>query len=425
MRRQHEEFTEGVDWITVLMFVVLAFLGWCNIYAAVYDPSLKQSILDFSINSGKQLLWLGCATILIIFLMLIDHKFYDAFAYIIYGLVMLTLVAVLIFGREVAGSKSWFEVGSFRIQPAEFAKFSTALAVARYLGDITIRIDQKKTQMVLAGLVGLPVALIMLQGDTGSAMVFCTFFIVFYLEGLTPLPIIMGLISGFLLILALLVEKIYLVIGFSTIASFIIGGIVFYKRHVVQPIITVVACLAFIIGVIYSVDYVVYNVMKPHQQGRVKALINPDGDPTGYGWNVTQSKVAIGSGGFWGKGFLQGTQTKFDFVPEQSTDFIFCTIGEEHGWFGTLVVISLFVAFMFRLLYLAERQKIKMARIYGYCVVCIFFFHFIVNIGMTIGLFPVVGIPLPFFSYGGSSLWSFTILLFIFLNFDASKKQML
>jgi rod shape determining protein RodA len=279
--------------------------------------------------------------------------------------------------------------------------------------------------LVLAGIIGLPVGLIMLQGDTGSAMVFSVFIVVLFIEGLTPIPIILGLSAGVLLILALLIDKTYLTIGFSAIEVLILLYLFYLKRHLLKRIAISILAYGFIIGVIYSVDYVVYHVMKPHQQNRVKALINPDGDPLGYGWNVTQSKIAIGSGGFFGKGFLEGTQTKFDYVPEQSTDFIFCTIGEEHGWIGTLTVISLFVVFMIRLFYLADRQKMRMARVYGYCVASIIFFHFLVNIGMTIGLFPVVGIPLPFFSYGGSSLWSFTILLFIFLNLDASKSHVL
>jgi rod shape determining protein RodA len=423
--RNNDAFTEGIDWMTVLLYITLATLGWFNIYAAVYDPELNQSIFDFNYSSGKQLLWIGCSFILIAFLILIDYKFYDHFAYIIYGMVILLLMAVLVAGKEVAGSKSWFEIGSIRVQPSEFAKFATALAISKYLSDLTLKLDQKKTIMILAGIIGLPVGLIMLQGDTGSAMVFSVFIVVLFIEGLTPIPIIVGLSSGVLLILALLVEKTHLTIGFSVLALIIIGLIFLYKKYVIKPIILVIIGYAFIIGVIYSVDYVVYHVMKPHQQNRVKALINPDGDPLGYGWNVTQSKIAIGSGGFLGKGFLEGTQTKFDYVPEQSTDFIFCTIGEEHGWIGTFTVISLFVVFMLRLFYLADKQKNRMARIYGYCVACIIFFHFLVNIGMTIGLFPVVGIPLPFFSYGGSSLWSFTILLFIFLNLDASKSHVL
>ncbi|MEY3416233.1 MAG: hypothetical protein RL060_344 [Bacteroidota bacterium] len=423
--RNNDGFTEGIDWMTVLLYITLTTFGWLNIYAAVYDPELNQSIFDFNYSAGKQLLWIACSMLLIAFLILIDYKFYDAFAYIIYGVVILLLMAVLVAGKEVAGSKSWFELGSIRVQPSEFAKFSTALAIAKYLSDITLRLDQKKTIMVLAGIIGLPVGLIMLQGDTGSAMVFSVFIVVLFIEGLTPIPIIVGLSSGVLLILALLIDKTYLTIGFSVIEGLILLYFFYLKRHLIKRIAISLLAYGFIIGVIYSVDYVVYHVMKPHQQNRVKALINPDGDPLGYGWNVTQSKIAIGSGGFFGKGFLEGTQTKFDYVPEQSTDFIFCTIGEEHGWIGTFTVIALFVVFMVRLFYLADRQKMRMARVYGYCVACIIFFHFLVNIGMTIGLFPVVGIPLPFFSYGGSSLWSFTILLFIFLNLDASKSHVL
>jgi rod shape determining protein RodA len=423
--RNNDGFTEGIDWMTVLLYITLTTFGWLNIYAAVYDPELNQSIFDFNYSAGKQLLWIACSMILIAFLILIDYKFYDAFAYIIYGVVILLLMAVLVAGKEVAGSKSWFEIGSIRVQPSEFAKFSTALAIAKYLSDISLRLDQKKTMLVLAGIIGLPVGLIMLQGDTGSAMVFSVFIVVLFIEGLTPIPIILGLSAGVLLILALLIDKTYLTIGFSAIEVLILLYLFYLKRHLLKRIAISILAYGFIIGVIYSVDYVVYHVMKPHQQNRVKALINPDGDPLGYGWNVTQSKIAIGSGGFFGKGFLEGTQTKFDYVPEQSTDFIFCTIGEEHGWIGTLTVISLFVVFMIRLFYLADRQKMRMARVYGYCVASIIFFHFLVNIGMTIGLFPVVGIPLPFFSYGGSSLWSFTILLFIFLNLDASKSHVL
>jgi rod shape determining protein RodA len=262
----------------------------------------------------------------------------------------------------------------------------------------------------------------MLQGDTGTALVFTAFVLVFYREGLTPMILILGVAAAIIFILTLLVEnQIYLHLGIlATLVLLILTGKKTFKRI---AWLSVGAIL--IAGVIESVDYVITDVLKPHQQNRIKALINPDADPLGYGWNVTQSKIAIGSGGMWGKGFLKGTQTKFDFVPEQSTDFIFCTIGEEHGWFGSLIVVSLFVALLLRLIFLAERQKSRFSRVFGYSVASIIFFHFAVNIGMTIGLFPVIGIPLPFFSYGGSSLWAFTILLFIFLKLDAHRMQML
>ncbi len=420
--RRDEDLTRNVDWVTVLLYSVMVVMGWLNVFAAVYDPEQDQSIFDLSLNSGKQMLWIMTAVVLIVFIMLIDYKFWDTFAYVIYGAVMLLLMLVLVAGKEVAGSRSWFEIGSFRLQPAELAKFATALAISKYLSSVNVRLERFKDQISAGSFLLLPVGLIMLQGDTGSAMVFASFFIVFFIEGMPPFLIILGLSAGVLLVLTLLVPPNILMIAFGVMALIII---LILPKKTFKSVGLVLGALIFAVVVIQSVDYVIFHVMKPHQQNRVLSLVNPNADPLGAGWNVTQSKIAIGSGGFWGKGFLQGTQTKFDFVPEQSTDFIFCTIGEEHGWVGSLVLVGLFVVLLLRLFYLADRQKTRIARIYGYCVTIIFFFHFLVNIGMTIGLFPVVGIPLPFFSYGGSSLWSFTILLFIFLNMDANRRFIL
>jgi rod shape determining protein RodA len=282
--------------------------------------------------------------------------------------------------------------------------------------------DNLRSQVVLFGMIAVPMALILLQKDTGTTLVFTSFIFVFYREGMSPFLMIVGICAAVIFVLTLLIpNQIYLHIGIGVVLFFLIlFGKKKFKRIAVLCIGTLI-----ISGVIESVDYVITDVLKPHQQNRVKALINPDADPLGFGWNVTQSKIAIGSGGFFGKGFLQGTQTKFDFVPEQSTDFIFCTIGEEWGWLGSLVIIALFVALLLRVIFIAERQKNRFARAYGYSVASIFFFHFAVNIGMTIGLFPVIGIPLPFFSYGGSSLWAFTILLFILLKLDAHRSQVL
>lgn len=419
--RRDEELTKSIDWTTVWLFTIMVVLGWLNVFAAVYDPELKQSIFDFSLNSGKQMVWIFTTIILITFILLIDYKFWDTLAYVIYGLVILSLIAVLIFGKEVAGSKSWFEIGSIRIQPAEFAKFATSLAIAKFLSGTYVKMEHLKTQIIGLIIIGIPVGLIILQGDTGSAMVFTSFLLVFFLEGMAPWLILLGLGAGVLLILTLLIKPIYLYILFSVLALI---GILLLRRKTLAKMWLIMAALVFAIGFSLSVDYVIKH-LKPHQQNRIMSLVDPDADPLGAGWNVTQSKIAIGSGGFIGKGFLQGTQTKFDFVPEQSTDFIFCTIGEEHGWIGSFLLIGLFITLFFRLIFLAERQKTRFARVYGYSVVCIMFFHFTVNIGMTIGLFPVVGIPLPFFSYGGSSLWSFTILLFIFLNLDANRRLIL
>jgi rod shape determining protein RodA len=404
-----------------MLYFVIVFLGWLNIYAAVYDESLNQNIFDFSLNSGKQLIWIGSSLVLIVLILSLDYKFYDTFGFVVFGGIMLLLIFVLLFGREVAGSRSWFEIGSFRLQPSEFAKFATALAVAKFASIPGKRVDKLKTQLILGGFIAIPPILIILQGDTGTALVYSAFVLVLFREGMSPIPLILGTCVATIFILTLLVTNIYLYVAISGIATILV--LIYRKkmRHIVMVLIG----SAIISMSIRGVDYFISDILKPHQQNRIKALINPEADPLGYGWNVTQSKIAIGSGGFYGKGFLQGTQTKFDFVPEQSTDFIFCTIGEEHGWIGSLILITLFLTLLLRVVYIAERQKWTFARVYGYCVACILFFHFAVNIGMTIGLFPVIGIPLPFFSYGGSSLWSFTVLLFILIKLDSHRMQVM
>lgn len=419
--RRPDNIANNIDWFTILLYFIIVLLGWLNIYAAVYDESLGQNIFDLSLNSGKQLLWIGTSIVLIVAIISVDYKFYERFGYIFYGLLILMLVLVIPFGMEIAGSRSWFGVGSFRIQPSEFTKFATALAIAKFAGTSTVRVEKLKNQAYLLGFILVPMGLIVIQGDAGTALVFTSLILVLFREGMHPLPLVLGVSAATIFILTLLVENIYLYIGLLVIV-FIIS---MANRKRVKRILVAVAGALIIGGVIISVDYIVTNVLKPHQQNRIKALINPSADPLGYGWNVTQSKIAIGSGGLTGKGFLNGTQTKFDFVPEQSTDFIFCTIGEEHGWIGSFILVGLFVTLLLRIIYIAERQKWRFARVYGYSVACIIFFHFAVNIGMTIGLFPVIGIPLPFFSYGGSSLWSFTILLFILIKLDAHRMQVL
>ncbi len=419
---RREDITSKLDWVTVVLYFVIVILGWLNIYAAIYDASLDLSIFDNSLNSSRQLYFIGGAVILIVVILVMDFRFYETFAYFIYGGVIFTLIFVLLFGTEVAGSQSWFQLGPFRFQPSEFAKFATALALAKYISTLGFRMDEVKNQVFLFAMIAIPAVLIILQGDTGTAMVFAAFMLVLYREGMSPFLLILGVIMGFLFVVTLLVEeKAYLFIAIGVMAVVVI----MMGKKTVKRIAMIVAGAVIVAGFITSVDYIIEDILKPHQQNRIKALINPEADPQGAGWNVIQSKIAIGSGGFSGKGFLEGTQTKYDFVPEQSTDFIFCTIGEEHGWVGSLILIGLFVGLMLRVLYLAERQKSRFARVYGYGVACILFFHFSVNIGMTIGLFPVVGIPLPFFSYGGSSLFAFTILLFIFLKLDAHRSQVL
>jgi rod shape determining protein RodA len=411
--------SRNIDWITVSLYALMLLLGWMNVYAAVYSPDNIVNIFSWDINSGKQLAWIGTAIVIIIILLVIDHKAYESFAYVIYAIMILLLIFTLIFARPIAGSRSWLELGSIRIQPAEFAKFATALAVSRFMSTINLRHQNWKEHAVLAGITLLPPLLILLSNETGSALVFGAFLLAFFREGMSPLILIVGSISVALFVLTLLIPKLYLV-GTITV---LFGAYLWLNQRMLRRWGSLALVYAAVVGLIFSADFFVNNVLQPHQQNRIKALINPEADPLGYGWNVTQSKIAIGSGGFVGKGFLEGTQTKFDFVPEQSTDFIFCTIGEEHGWLGSLVLIGLFMGLLYRIVFIAERQKSVFGRSYGYCVASIIFFHFLVNVGMTIGLAPVVGIPLPFFSYGGSSLWSFTILLFILLAIDTHRKQ--
>ncbi len=420
--KREDNITHKIDWVTVLVYCAIVFLGWLNIYAVTYDENVSTSIFSLDLNSGRQLIFITGAVVIISAILIIDRQFYETFAYIIYGALLFLLLLVPLIGKEVGGNKAWLGIGSFGVQPSEFAKFATALVVARLIGSIGFKMDNIKNQLILFALIGAPMVLILLQKDTGTALVFTVFVVVFFREGMSPFIILVGLTCAIIFVLTLLVEnQYYLHIG---IAVLLVLAILMGRKKIKR--IAILAAIAFsIVMVIESVDYIVTDVLKPHQQNRIKALINPDADPLGFGWNVTQSKIAIGSGGFIGKGFLKGTQTKFDFVPEQSTDFIFCTIGEEHGWMGSLFTIGLFMVLLLRIVFLAERQKNKFARVYGYSVACILFFHFAVNIGMTVGLFPVIGIPLPFFSYGGSSLWGFTILLFIFLKLDAHRMQVL
>ena len=421
--RREDSISVNLDWTSVGLYLSLVFMGWLNIYAVGYDEGVHQSLLSLPLTAAaRQLIFILAGFLIIMGIVILDMRFYEAFAYVLYGLSILILLTVPIIGKEVGGNKAWIGVGSFGVQPSEFAKFVTALTVAKYIGSVGFRMDNLRNQAALFGLIGIPMAMVLLEKDTGTALVFTSFILVFFREGMSPFLMIVGICAATIFILTLLIPNQLYLHGaiLVVLALFILFGKKKFKRIVA---LSVGALL--VMGVISSVDYVLTDVLKPHQQNRVKVFINPDADPLGYGWNVTQSKIAIGSGGPLGKGFLKGTQTKFDFVPKQSTDFIFCTIGEEHGWIGSVVVISVFTALLLRLIFLAERQKNRFARAYGYGVVCILFFHFAINIGMTVGLFPVVGIPLPFFSYGGSSLWGFTILLFIMLKLDAHRGQVL
>ncbi len=399
-------------------------MGWLNVYAAVYTPDSNIGLFDLSTNAGKQLMWIGTTALLVTAVLVIHHKFYDTFAFVSYGFMLLLLVAVLFLGSNVNGSHSWFKFGSVSIQPAEFAKVATALALARYLDSPTINLTKRKDLLYIGGIILLPCILILASHEAGQMLVFASFLIVLYREGLPGWIPFTVISAAMLLVLALVLPKLILFVAIVLICGLVITLLPRYNRSARTIIfIGILGLTAMLYAT--SMDFFVNKVLDTHQSNRIKVLLDPNIDPLGIGWNVTQAKIAIGSGRLQGKGFLEGTQTKFDFVPEQSTDFIFCTIGEEHGFVGSFVVITLFLTLLTRIVLLAEKQRTRFARVYGYCVAGILFFHVLVNIGMTIGLMPVIGIPLPFFSYGGSSLWSFSILLFIFLKLDSRRSSSL
>lgn len=413
MRKQTSIF-QNIDWLTVSLYLVLMFIGWISIYAAVYNEE-HSSILDISQNYGKQLLWIGGSLMIAIVVLIIDARFYDAFAYLIYGLMILFLIAALFLSRDVKGAHAWIEIGAFKLQPAEFAKFATALALAKYLSLLEIKIEKIQTKIISSLIVTLPAAIILLQNDTGSALVFGSFIFVLYREGLSQNVLIIGFFAALLFVIALMVDKIILLQIIAALAAVS----VLLMRKTRKNIVTIMLLAVASAAVVMSVSYVYEKALQPHQKQRIDVLLGKQTDLKGAGYNVNQSLIAIGSGGITGKGFLQGTQTKFDFVPEQSTDFIFCTIGEEWGFIGSFILILLYLGLLYRILFIAERQKSAFTRVYAYGVASIIFFHVMVNIGMAIGLLPVIGIPLPFISYGGSSLWSFTILLFILIRLDS------
>lgn len=419
--RQQRSIFDGIDWVMVILFLLLVFMGWLNIYAAVFNEE-HQSIFDTTQRYGKQLIFIGFSVFVALILLLIDGKFYSTFAIPIYVANMLLLVVVLLTAKEVAGARSWIDIGPLKLQPAEFAKSATALALAAYLGDIGTRMKDLQTKLIAGAILGIPAVLILLQNDTGSMLVFGAFALVLYREGLSGNILLLGLSVAVLFIFSLLFSPLTMLIILGSIALLVF---LFQRKKTWKLGLGIGGVLVVLMGFVYSVDYLFNNVLEPHQQVRINVLLGKEDDPKGAGYNVNQSKIAIGSGGFSGKGFLKGTQTKYDFVPEQTTDFIFCTVGEEWGFLGTFVVIALFTALIMRILYISERQRSAFTRIYGYCVASIFFFHFLINIGMTIGLMPVIGIPLPFFSYGGSSLLGFTILLFIFIKMDGYRLQQL
>ncbi len=418
--KSRESVIGNVDWIVVLLYFLLVFFGWLSIYASSGGDK-EGSVFDLTQRYGKQLLWIGLAVVMIIIVLLIDAKFFSSFAFVFYGAMILVLIGVLLFGKTVAGSRSWFQMGSFAIQPSEFAKFATALAIAKYLSTTHVDMKKLKTPVIAMSLAGLPALLILLQNDTGSALVYTSFALVLFREGFSGSVIFFGFVLAMLFILTLLFGEIYII---SAIALLLTLLLVFFRKTR-KNYKTIIAMFLLSSAFVFSVNYAFQKVLEPHQKKRINVLLGIEEDLKGAGYNVNQSKIAIGSGGLTGKGFRQGMLTRYHFVPEQSTDFIFCTVGEEWGFLGTSVVILLFLGLLVRLVLLAERQRSQFSRIYGYGVISILFFHFVVNVGMTIGLAPVVGIPLPFFSYGGSSLWGFTLLLFLFVKQDADRLKIL
>ena len=392
-------------------------MGWLNIYSSSLSTIAEEtSIFDFTQIYGKQFMFI-LLTIPVVFIVLsIDGKFYEKFSSVIYVIGLLSLAGLFVFGKTIKGQANWYSFGSFGLQPSEFVKAATALALAKYLSDVQVNLKDTNRQIQALGILGLPILLI-LPHDPGSALIYSVFILVLYREGLPSWYVWTGFIALILFVFALIIKP--LVLTGIALAAIIF---IYYRSRIINRN-WILSSIIFVMigGFVFSVDYVFENVFKQHHRDRFNILLGKQVDMKGIGYNSNQSEIAIGSGGWFGKGYLEGTQTKGGFVPEQHTDYIFTTVGEEWGFIGSLFVIALFVCLIIRIIYLSERQKTKFSRVYGYCVAGILFIHFFVNIAMVIGIFPTVGIPLPFFSYGGSGLWGFTILLFIFLKMDANK----
>lgn len=407
-----------VDRITVLLYTALVLFGWINIYAAVYNEEFGN-IWDTSQEYGKQLLFIVAGVGLILLVLLSDARLYELLSIPIYVITLALLGLVLVAGKEVGGNKSWLVLGGFTLQPSELAKFGTALVLSWYLAFKKVDLAHWKYRWMPGLIVGLPLALVLAQPDTGSALVFLSFSLVMYRAGLPLLYLILGVWAGAVVVISLLFGAFYASIGLTVLALLALG-LLRRQKGFVLPILL---GLGFSLVLSLGTDFFFQKILQPHQQTRINLLLGKVEDSRAAGYQTAQSLIAIGSGGFSGKGFLQGTQTKFNFVPAQSTDYIFCTVGEEWGFVGSVAVLLAFLGLLSRLVILAERQKNPFARYYGYSVVSILFFHLVVNLGMTLGILPVIGIPLPFFSYGGSSLWAFTLLLFVFVKLDAQRWQ--
>ncbi|MCU0437726.1 MAG: rod shape-determining protein RodA [Raineya sp.] len=416
----------NLDVLTVFIYIFLVFMGLLSIYSASFNEETPKAFYDMSTVSGRQILFIGTAFVLIMLIFLLDYRFVEGIAYVFYGVTIILLIAVILFGREINGQKNWLHFGSFGLQPTEFTKISISLVLARYLGSPGSKLTDKKIWMVIGGIFILPAIIILKQGDYGSLMVFAALQLALYREGMPLWIILVEVLFATLFILSLIFKPVFLAFAIFLIMLSIVGFMLITRRKISQSywITFVGATIIMVAFVIFTPK--IFTKLKRYHQDRIMVLVDDNAVDKKQGayYNLAQSKITIGSGGFSGKGYLEGTQTKYGFVPEQHTDFIFCTVGEEFGFLGSITVIGLFVTLLIRIIFIAERQKNRFARIYGYCVASILFAHFAFNISMTIGLFPTIGVPLPFMSYGGSSLWGFTVLLFLLLKLDSHRNQL-
>lgn len=412
---KNQSVTNNIDWITIVIFIALVIMGWLNIYSASL-PVEETSIFDIDQIYGKQILFIILTIPLILVVLTVDAKVYEKYAFVFYVIGLISLLGLFVFGKTIKGQTNWYSIGGFTLQPSEFVKTSTALLLAKYLSDVQVNLKNFNDQLKAFAVIGVPLILILLH-DTGTAMIFIGLFFVLYREGLPSWYLVTGFSAIALFFMALLIEPHFVV---AIVLVIILLQYLLSRRINRNPIASLIIFVA-IAGFTYSVDFVYDNVLEAHQKDRINVLFGDNVDLKNEGYNLNQSMIAIGSGSWFGKGFLEGTQTKGGFVPEQHTDYIFTTVGEEWGFVGAITVIALFVTLFLRIIYLAENQKTKFSRVYGYCVATFLFMHFFVNITMLIKLFPTIGVPLPFFSYGGSSLFAFSILLFIFIKMDANK----
>ncbi|MDB5141929.1 MAG: rodA [Mucilaginibacter sp.] len=420
--QQQRSFFFNVDWAVVFVYLALCTIGWLNIHSAVFDER-HPGFMDLDTNYGKQFIYIMVGIVTGIIILLLESRFFSALAPVFYGIAVFLLILVLVVGRNVGGNQAWISLGGgFRLQPSELAKFATCLLLARYLSGANVRVTEPKSFLIAGAIIGFPMLLIMLQPDAGSTLVFSALLFVLYREGISPYFLILEGLFITLFVLTIKLNNLLFIVGGLIVLALIILFLFKRNRKAIPVILTGLAiCIAFV----FSVNFLYTKVLKPHQKVRIDIVLGITTDIKGKGYNVNQSKIAIGSGKFWGRGYMQGTQTKYSFVPEQSTDFIFCTVGEEWGFAGATIVLGLYLFLVLRIIRIAERQRSSFSRIYAYGVASVIFFHVVINVGMTIGIVPSIGIPLPLISYGGSSLLSFTIMIFVLIKLDSNRMGMI